>query len=99
MKPHRAFINQTMAKKKAAEEAKNPESAYDRYQQLVIKAQNRGALIPDIIFELKQEKTRISQSKHELYDDPLIEQGIKDATISHLAALDQLIKELEDGRN
>lgn len=99
MKPHLAFINQTMAKKKAAEEAKKPELAYDRYQQLVIKAQNRGALVLDIIFELKQEKTRIAQKKYEFYDDPIIEQGIRDATASHLEAIDRLIKELEDGRN
>lgn len=96
MRPHMAHIQNTLIKKKLAEDASNQETSYKKYMKLVTKARNLGHSVYEIISELENEKNVIEKMNHDNHEgDPIFQQGVRNAKTSCINAINIIIEELK----
>lgn len=97
MKPHMQYIAQTLARKKAADDASDYMGSYQTYNKLACRAFEKGYSVSYIIQELEEEKERIEMDRRE--GDELFQQGLRNAKAACLKAIDLLISELKGDKN
>ena len=93
MKPHMEHIAETLTRKKAVEEARDTETAYQRYAEKAKKALEIGFTVPQVIEALENEIVRI-QSDHRP-GDPLFLHGVNNSKIACVSSISVLISELQ----
>lgn len=94
MRPHMAHINNTLIKKKLAEDAKDQVSSYQRYRTIVKTAREAGYTDHEIMSALCAEKTRIQQDERE--GDEIFKEGVRNSKIACLNAISMVMSEIED---
>lgn len=95
MKPHMAYIHNTMIKKKLAENAKA--STYETYRQKVSGLLQEGYPKETLIDELGNEISRIEADERD--GDNIFQNGVHNAKVSCVSALRLIIKELKGDDN
>jgi hypothetical protein len=94
VKPHLAYINNMLIKKKLAEDAKDSSSAYDQYMKRVRELRRDGVSSEVIIDELGNEIARIEKDERE-NDDLFFQQGVKNAKAACISAIKRITEELK----
>ena len=93
MKPHLAYINNSIIKKQLAEKAKDQKTSYQKYRATVDMLLEKGIPIPEIITELEDEEARILAKEHE--GDPIFQQGVHNAKVACITSIRVIIAELK----
>lgn len=93
MKPHLAYINNTLIRKQLANEARNEQTSYRKYMGMVEQARQDGFNDDHIVSELEAEKWRI---EHDLREgDAIFQQGLANAKTSCTIAIARIISEIK----
>lgn len=92
MKPHMKHIKETMARKQAANEAGNKETAYNHYKNKVAIAQ-KYFKNEEIVQELEREMERVKNDKK--IGDAIYLQGVANAQNACMVAIARIISELK----
>ena len=95
MRPHMAHINNTLIKKHLAKEAGDESLSYQKYMQMVNRAETDGWKLPMIIAELKAEKERIELDPRNGGGEPILQQGFDNAKMACINAINRIISELK----
>lgn len=98
MKPHMAHIQNTLIKKKLAEDAKNTTTSYSRYRTKVDRALQAGYSKADIVTELESEINFIMTDTRDS-NDPLFQQGVHNAKVACISSIRTIIAELKGEDN
>jgi len=93
MRPHMAHINNTLLKKKLAEDAADRATSYKRYMDKVKDAKALGFSVQAIIVGLEEEMEHIKQDERD--GDGIFQFGLKNAKESCLNAISNIIEELK----
>lgn len=94
MKPHMAYINNTLIKKQLAKNAKDPKTAYVKYRAKADKALKAGFPLFSVIQELEREIETIMSDQRES-NDPLFMEGVHNAKVSCISSIRTIIAELK----
>lgn len=93
MKPHLAYINNTLIKKQLAKEAKNEKTSYVKYRTKVDKALKAGYPAYAIISELENEIVSIMATQHQ--GDAIFQEGVHNSKVACISAIRIIIAELK----
>jgi len=86
MKPHMAYMNNTLIKKELAESAKNQKTSYRKYREQVDAVLAIGHTKDQVIEELEMEIERI-MGDNRPSEDPIFQQGVHNAKVACISAI------------
>lgn len=93
MRPHMAYIQHTLKRKQATENAANDQTSYLAYTKIAAQARMNGLDNNAILAELEWEKERIENDHRE--GDALFQQGLSNSKTSCIKAIDRIISEIK----
>lgn len=93
MKPHMAHIAETIIRKRLAEDAKNPETSYEKYTKKVEAAKTAGYTTAEIIAALECEIERVRKDHRP--GDALFLHGVNNSKLACISSISVIIAELK----